>query len=117
MRTTEKLTKEEFALGLKKFIGTEQYWDHKLLGAFTLRLTDGCNYVRVEAEARWLFDTIASLQFDHRIQLHPFQRWQLKKLEDSWSLECIQDDGGQMLIKTIEYSDFPIDQIRVSYVH
>ena len=113
MKTTEKLTKEDFALGLKQFIGTEQYWEHKLPGAFLLRLTDGCNFVRTEAEARWLFDIIASGQYSSRISLHPFQIWNLNKKDDHWLLECRSDDGIQMHSRRIEYSDFPIDHIEI----
>ena len=113
MKTTDKLTKENFELGLKQFIGTQQYWEHKLPGAFLLRLTDGCNFVRQEAGAYWLFDMIASYQYDRRISLHPFQIWQLKRMDDYWSLECRRDDGEHMLTTRINYSDFPIDHIEI----
>ena len=73
MKTTERLTKQEFELGLKQFSGTQQYWEHKFPGSKTLRLTDGCRFVREEAEARWLFNAIASLQSDLRIPGTPYQ--------------------------------------------
>ncbi len=113
MKTTEKLTKEDLALGLKQFIGTTQYWDHFIPGSFRLRLTDGCNFVRQEAGANWLFDMIASYQYDDRINLYLFQIWQLKRKEDHWSLECRGDDGQHMLTSRIGYSDFPIDHIEI----
>ena len=113
MKTTEKLSREEFELGLKQFIGTQNYWEHNVPGAFTLILTDGANYIRQEAQAYWLFDLIATFQFDDRIQLHPFQMWQLKKLDEFWILECTRDDGEHMLTKIIDYSDFPIDLIDI----
>ena len=113
MKTTDKLTSQEFALGLKQFIGTTQYWEHFIPGSFRLRLTDGCNFVRQEAGAFWLFDMIASYQHDARISLYPFQIWQLKRLEDQWILECTKDTGQHMLTHRISFSDFPIDHIEI----
>jgi hypothetical protein len=113
MKTTDKLTGQEFELGLKQFFGTTQYWEHFIPGAFRLRLTDGCNFVRQEAGAFWLFDMIASYQYDERIKLYPFQIWQLTRKEDHWSLECRRDDGQHMLTSRISYSDFPIDHIEI----
>ena len=113
MKTTDKLTGQEFELGLKHFIGTQQYWEHFIPGSFRLRLTDGCNFVRQEAGAFWLFDMIASYQHDDRINLNPFQIWQLSKKEDYWSLECRGDNGQHMLTARIGFSDFPIDHIEI----
>ena len=113
MKTTDKLTKQEFELGLKQFISTTQYWEHSIPGSFRLRLTDGCNFVRQEASAFWLFDMIASYQYDKRVKLNPFQIWQLTRKEDHWSLECRVDDGQHMLTHRISYSDFPIDHIEI----
>ena len=112
MKTTERLTKQEFELALKGFIGTQQYWPHQFPGSKTLRLTDGCRFVREEAEATWLFNAIASLQSDERIQPHPFQMWQLKKWEDRWVLEFRREDGEHVLSK-ISNSDFPLDHIEL----
>jgi hypothetical protein len=112
MKTTERLTKQEFELGLKQFIGTQQYWEHKFSGSKTLRLTDGCRFVREEAEATWLFNAIATLQSDERIQLHPFQIWLLKRWEGRWRLECRRDDGEHVLTK-ISNTDFPLDHFEV----
>jgi len=113
MKTTDKLTKEEFTLGLKQFIGTQYYWEHFIPGALRLKLTDGCNFVRQEASAFWLFDMIASYQYDDRINLYPFQIWQLTQKEDHWLLECRGDEGQSMLTHRLDYSDFPIDHIEI----
>jgi hypothetical protein len=112
MKTTERLTKQEFELALKGFIGTQQYWPHQFPGSKILRLTDGCRFVREEAEATWLFNAIASLQSDHRIQPHPFQMWQLKRWEDRWVLECRRDDGEHVVTKISNF-DFPLHTFEV----
>jgi hypothetical protein len=112
MKTTERLTKQEFELGLKQFIGTQQYWEHKFPGSTILRLTDGCRFIREEAEATWLFDAIATLQSDQRIQPQSFQMWQLKRWEGRWRLECRADDGEHVLTK-ISNSDFPLHHIEL----
>ncbi len=112
MKTTERLTKQEFELGLKQFTGRTQYHKHLYPGAITLMLTCGCQFVKVEAEATWLFNAIASLQSDQRIQPHPFQIWQLNKWEGRWLLECRRDDGEHVLSK-ISNTDFPLDHIEL----
>ena len=92
METTEKLTKQEFELGLKQFRGSTQYHEHIFPGVLALKLTDGCQYIKLEADAGWLFDTIAFYQF-HRL-IHPLsiQFWKLHKTTDKYLLECIPDD-------------------------
>ena len=112
MKTTDKLTKAEFELALKRFTGTTQYWQHKFPGSKTLRLTDDCRFVREEAEARWLFNAIASLQSDQSIQLHPFQMWQLKRWEGRWVLECRCDDGDTVLTQRSN-KEFPLHNFEV----
>ena len=106
------VTKQEFELGLKQFSGTTKYHKHLYPGAITLMLTDGCQFVKVEAEATWLFNAIASLQSDQRIQPHLFQMWQLKRWQGRWVLECRIESGEHVLTK-ISNSDFPLDNIEL----
>ena len=80
--------------------------------------TDGCNWIREAAEARWLFDEILFNQPRPEVKDLPFQVWVLCKDEDKedrlWVLRC--EDGNdntvlvQMLMETV---DFPIDEIRI----
>ena len=113
METKEKLTKEDFELGLKQFTGTKQYWHHDVPGACKLRLTDGCNFVREEAKARWLFDILSHLQFDKRIGPHFSQHWTLKKLDTNWVLECRNAQGELMAARKIDSTDFPLEKIDI----
>ena len=65
MNTTEvKLSKEEFRQALARFNGTEGYTLHRLANGMTMKLTDGCAFVREHAGggAYWLFDMILSWQ-------------------------------------------------------
>jgi hypothetical protein len=113
MKAAEKLTKEEFELGLKQFIGTSQYWKHECPGSKTLLLTDGCNYVRQEGDARWLFDMLAVLQKERIVYLQRVQHWQLTRLYIGWVLELRGYDGQTLLPMRIDNSDFPIDELDI----
>lgn len=121
---TTKLTKSEFELGLKQFTGTTSYHEHRCPGAKTLKLTDGCQFVKVEAEAGWLFDIIADLQYHQLIQLYPFQMWRLSKENDNyWRLECRKDEewlfkgirskGTIMLATGASNKEFPLDNLEI----
>ena len=92
MKTTEKLTKEEFKLGLKQFRGTSEYHEHIFPGVLALKLTDGANFVRQEAQAGWLFDAISFFQSHRLIIPLPIQFWRLRKVKDQFLLECIPDE-------------------------
>ena len=113
MNTTEKLTKEDFELGLKQFTGTNQYWNHDVPGACKLRLTDGCHFVRQEAKARWLFDLMAHLQFHKHVGQTFSQHWTLKKVDPNWVLECRNAKGEILSSRKIESTDFPLEQIDI----
>ena len=79
-----------------------------------MNLTDGCDYVRKEARAYWLFDAILSHQLTSIVNKQPFQVWRLKKQkDDTWLLHC--EDGNKNILATqhIEFSDFPIPEITI----
>ena len=113
MNTTDKLTRDDFELGLKQFAGTQKYWWHDVIGACRLRLTDGCNFVRQEANARWLFDLMAHLQWDKRIGSNFSQHWTLKKEDPNWVLECRNAKGELITARKIDSTDFPLEQIDI----
>ena len=73
--------------------------------------------------AFWLIDAIASWQPDCRRDpaLRQMQFWTLKKFEipmapkwdGRWVLFCERDEGDRALQQTIEFSDFPIAEIKL----
>ena len=114
---TKTISPAEFQSTLAGFIGTFKYHIHQLF-KLSINLTDGCDYVRREARAYWLFDAILSHQLTSTVNKQPFQVWRLKKQEDdTWSLIC--EDGNKNILATqrIEFSDFLIDEITIWLVN
>ncbi len=110
---TKTISPAEFQSTLAGFIGTFKYHIHQLFN-LSMNLTDGCDYVRKEAKAYWLFDAILSHQLTSTVNKQSFQVWRLKKQEDdTWLLDC--EDGNKNILATqhIEYSDFLIDEITI----
>jgi hypothetical protein len=99
---------------LKEFKGTRRYYKHLFPGKSPILLTDGCNYLRNVCKAYWLFDTILSYQCDIVLRNANFQIWELRRLKKdlSWLLTCREESGKKpILSQTIEFSDFPLDDI------
>ena len=101
---------------LDQFIGTSKYHKHLFPGKSPIALTDGCKYVRDELNSFWLFDSILIYQNDPRLKKVNFQIWELQRLKKdlSWLLTCKEDTNKKPLIsQSIEFSDFPIDYIKI----
>ena len=101
---------------LKQFRGTTEYHKHLFPGKSPILLTDGCKYIRDECKAYWLFDAILSYQCDKILKGINFQIWELNrlKLDLTWQLTCREDTGKKPLIRqSIEYSDFPLDYVKI----
>jgi hypothetical protein len=108
---TRTITKE-----LSQFHGTAEYHKHLFPGKSPILLTDGCKYVRDACNAYWLFDAILSYQCERILRDVGFQIWELKRLKKdlSWLLTCREDSDKRPIIsQTIEFSDFPLDYIRI----
>ena len=106
----------ELRTELKQFHGTTEYHKHLFPGKSPILLTDGCRYIRDECRAYWLFDAILSYQQDKILKGINFQVWELKQLKKdlTWQLTCREDTGRKPLItQSIEYSDFPLDYIKI----
>src|SRR5665648_620616 len=101
---------------LDQFIGTSKYHKHLFPGKSPIALTDGCKYVRDACKAYWLFDAILSYQCDKVLKGINFQIWELKRLKKdlSWVLTCREDSDKKAIIsQAIEFSDFPMDDIKI----
>ncbi len=106
----------EIQWALREFTGTEGYHSHLHPGKSPIKLTDGCAFVREQCKAYWLFDAILSYQCDPRLRKVKFQIWILQRLKKdlSWELTCKVDTGKKPIItQIIEFSDFPLDSIRI----
>ena len=110
---TKTISPAEFQSILAVFTGTFKYHIHQLFN-LSINLTDGCDYVRNEARAHWLFDAILSHQLTSTVNKQKFQVWRLKKQkDDTWSLIC--EDGNKNILakQQFEFSDFIIDEITI----
>ncbi|MCE5229028.1 hypothetical protein LLG95_05465 [bacterium] len=113
MMKTDKLTAPEIASRLSQFIGTENYWRH-WTGA--LVYTDGVKAMAEMCGAFWLIDAIASWQPTCRRDemLREMQFWILRRFDDQkWVLEVERDEGDVAFHQEIEFSDFPLREIKL----
>lgn len=101
------LTKADLA----QFTGTTRYYQHWLR---QIVFTDGVHYVAETGGAYWLLDAIASYQpkllTDPMLQ--QFQHWKLKVNNQKAQLVCERDTDDVVLTQDIEFTDFPLDEIR-----
>lgn len=108
MTKTTKLTQSD----LNQFTGTETWHRHGINRA--VLFTDGAKYVADEGGAYWLLDAIAIAQrFEKAVAGEAFQVWKLAVNPDrTATLTC--DDGNNNILYTqrIEYTDFPLNEIR-----
>ena len=110
------MTDNDIREELKLFHGTSEYHKHLYPGKSPIILTDGCKFIRDQCKAYWLFDAILSYQCDYRLSGINFQIWELRqqKKDLTWLLTCREDKGKRILInQSIEYSDFPLDHIKL----
>ena len=106
----------EIKRSLRQFTGSENFHKHLFPGKSPIILSDGCDFVRTRMKAYWLFDAILSYQCEMVLKDVNFQVWELRQLRKdlSWILTCRQDSDKKPLIsQAIEFSDFPIEEIKI----
>lgn len=97
---------------LRQFTGTEHWWRHPLNGKVTY--TDGAKYVADMAGAYWLLDEIACAQLGiAAVIAEYFQVWRLT-VHDDQTATLVCEDGNNTVVysKEIDFTDFPLDEIR-----
>lgn len=103
--------KQEILEALPHFMGTEQIWEHRTF-AFSIYLSDGCNYLKLKAQFCWFFDLVASHQA--KLKHEDFQCWKLsRKSGNEFEITCEGGDENQLLTQRIPFSDFPLDELRI----
>lgn len=108
---------DQLTADLRQFTGTTQWhrWSHLT----RLVCTDGAKYLAEEASAYWLLDAIASHQnapaLKDSAQLQEFQVWLLIVNADKYCrLTCAEDsDGEPVVVQNIEFTDFPLKEIKL----
>ena len=112
-----KKKQAEIEKNLRHFHGTEGYtrYSPDLFPQFLL--TEGALYVGESCEAHWLFDFIASHQSHPSIaddeMLKRLQFWTLEVNGNSADIKCERDTGNIAFSMHINYTDFPLDKIRI----
>lgn len=104
---------------LSGFTGTENY--HKV-SLTPVVVTDGVKYLIDKANAYWLIDAIGSYQGEKKFKDEGFQVWILKKDKEGKgaTLSAYRDYSEKdpkkfkpLVTQKIEYTDFPIDEIKL----
>lgn len=112
-------TVEDLKTGLAHCTGGDEIFKHGLSG---LLYTEGVRYLAENAGAYWLIDAIASYQRELRGngRMMEFQLWTLTVNrpqvlgEPMAVLECFEDSGLPATVtQEIEYTDFPLDSIKL----
>ena len=100
---------------LDRFTGTEHWYRHPL--APGVLYTDGARYVAEAGGAYWLLDSIAIAQkFSAAVAAEGFQLWKLTVGDDrSALLVCEDGNGRRVYAQAIDYTDFPLPQIKLYF--
>lgn len=109
--TAKTLSKADLA----QFTGSEQWYRHGL--ARNVLYTEGAQYVAEQGGAYWLIDEIAFSQAEPAVAGEEFQVWRLAvNADQTATLTC--DDGNDRVVftKQIEYTDFPLPEIRFYFI-
>jgi hypothetical protein len=109
---------EELKAGLPYFTGTAHYYEHWLPGCL---FTDGVKFLAEKAGAFWMIDLV----FSHQPEIHAkarrdtkyrdeFQVWKFN-LNYSGGMHAVCDDGDGLVLASqdVEYTDFPLDHIKL----
>lgn len=109
----KRLTKAD----LRQFTGTEHWYRHPLVRS--VLYTDGAQYVAEKGGAYWLLDEIAFAQKgNRRVAAEEFQLWKLEVRPDQTArLTCENGNGTVVFKKSLDYTDFPLDEITLYCVN
>jgi hypothetical protein len=106
---------QKIEAALRQFTGSEAWTKWSPLFPRDL-LTDGATYVAEECGAYWLMDAIASWQHHEKVRGEEFQVWELFPPVgeiNAWLLVCEDGNDNRVVEQSIEYSDFPLDSIKL----
>lgn len=102
----------ELRTQMRAFTGTTEYHRHWS----GMRFTDGVKFLAETAKAYWLLDVIASWQPKALRDpwLEEFQMWELfVRTDRTASAVCSRDSEDVAFRQEIEFTDFPLDYVKV----
>ena len=116
---------DEIREALRYFYGTENYYIYRnpFGRETTMRYTDGVQKMAELCKAYWLIDAVISHQHG-RIADERFQIWVLKRHQYKsgsrkgcgyWELEATDGNDNPIARQKIEFSDFPLDEIKLYF--
>jgi hypothetical protein len=112
-----KMTPQQIQDGLRGFHCTDGYTRY----TFGILLTDGVKWLCDAAQSYWLVDAIGSYQSTPKVKndesLQGIQFWTLKVNTEKQTavLTLERDTDDVVLTQVIEYTDFPLDEIKLYY--
>jgi hypothetical protein len=115
METAMRISIDEFKDTLTGFTGTDNYYLHRHPNGMTMKLTDGCQFVRELGGAYWLFNAILSWQV--KLQKNPFQIWKLMRQGDkSWFITCTDGNNHILGCQELDSTVFPVEQLEIWHI-
>ncbi len=97
---------------LELFTNAMIQYKHHLLKQFTY--TIGVKYMAEKAGAYWVIGEIISAQLDRHVSAEQFQVWTLNvDNQQAAILVCEDGNNNQIYEKLIEYTDFPMSEIKL----
>ena len=111
MSNTKTLTEAD----LRQFTGTETWFRHSLNRK--VLYTEGVQFVAENGGAYWLLDEIALIQLsEKKVAAEAFQFWKLTVRADrTATLACGDGDGNNVFTKELEFTDFPLAEIKLYF--
>jgi len=91
---------------LKQFTGSDNFYRNK-----GYVQTEGVTHLAEQAQAYWLIDYILSYQLDSKFRLQPFQVWKMIVQDNSASVTVEDGNKNEIAKLTIEFTDFPLEEI------
>lgn len=116
---THKLTPDEIRNALAHATGSERFFATMMPNHFT---TQGVQYMAELCEAYWLIDAIISHQRNPKVRAEEFQVWTLhvaakpparQHNQIDAILICTDGNSTELTRQNIEFTDFPLDEIKI----
>lgn len=107
---------ENLSHELRHFTGSECFFRHGIVE--NIVFTEGAKFLADRAGAYWLLDEIALCQrYEGTVAAEPFQLWTLTVNVDLTAiLSCEDGNGHAVYRKQIEYTDFPMSEVKLYFI-
>jgi hypothetical protein len=109
------MTHMNLSANLNQFTGSEQWFRHPLNRK--VLYTEGAQYLAEHGSAYWLLDAIAFAQIQVKcVTAEAFQVWTLRVDTDhSATLTCDDGNGNIVFRQLLDYTDFPLAEVKLYY--